>query len=519
MKKGKGNRYKDFEFGQSVTIHTVEDLKRLRDIFGLTQQNLADDLGKSKSYIGQIESKNKNLSDNFKELLSDYFTEQSKMKKVVLTKIEEENEGKRDKYISNLSQMEQRKAIVLEHIAKRKSAFFSPSIIPSIDMIWLQNVIDGNKKKILFDSFINTTDPQIDVTHKQPNRIERDCEYLIQIECVDVHITVMFGFKTKNSNGKVTNKLVVQFNPNKADFNNNVYLQLLFYILGSDPKCRKFDVCKDYVGVPMSTVSISNTQRKGNYQYISKGEGATHYLGDINNNGIRVYDKRAEIKSKDSIIVDGEKVIKDIGYECIRYEHRRCLERTTELSKIANELEGINLPILASYDCKNLLCSTDEINNSKIDMYVYSTAIMVLEGRIPATELKIANRNQYNKVMKYLEMMKLDSLCISDIEIVQAIVMFVEKYQKAYEMGYNIFDTEVKNINKQYIHVTDESIDKATDMLCRIFDGDTEKVEIKKLTKEEKKEQIRKMGERQKKKNTVFVQTSFETPSNDTKYF
>lgn len=522
---------KEFEFGREVVILSVDDIKRMREIFGLTQQSLADDLGKSKSYIGQIESKKKNLSDNFKEVLNEYFTDLSKIRFVAIEKMKKDNDEKRDRYISNLAKMEQRKADMLDIVAQRKSASFSPSILPSIDMIWLQSVIDGNKKKILFDNFVHSSDPQIEVTQSYPKQIEKDCEYLISIQCVDVHITVKFGFKTKSSEGKITNKLVVQFNPNKADFENNKYLHLLFYILGADPKCRKFDVCKDYIGVPMTTVSISNTQRKGIYQYVSKGDGVTHYLGDINNNGIRVYDKRAEIKAKDSIVVDGEKVINDIGYECIRYEHRRTMNRATELSNIVDELEGINLPILSSYDCMNLLCSDDdEIKRSKIDFMTYSTATMVLEGRLSATELKASNRTQYNKVMKYLDGVKLDNLCLSDVEIVQSIVMFNDRYLKTYEIGYNAFNDEVQSLNKKYVRVSDDSIDKATDMLCDIIDGKTDKIDVKPPTKEEQKEELRMLAEKQKKKKTVYIQSTFinlddiadvtfANTSNDTKYF
>lgn len=510
---------KDFEFGKEVVILDVDDMKRMREIFNLTQQNLADDLGKSKSYIGQIESRKKNLTDNFKDTLNEHFTKLSKLKLMSIEQMKKENDEKRDKYISNLAKMEQRKATALDIIAMRKSATFSPSIIPSIDMIWLQTVLDGNKKKILFDNFINVTDPQVEVTHSYPKQIEKDCQYLISIQCVDVHITAKFGFKTKDSNGDITNKLVVQFNPNKADFENNKYLQLLFYILGNNPLCRKFDVCKDYVGVPMNTVSISNTQRKGTYQYISKGEGVTHYLGDINNNGIRVYDKRAEIKAKDSVIIDGELQVNDIGYECIRYEHRRTMKRATELSNITDELEGINLPVLSAYDCINLLCSNDDdIAKSKIDFMTYSTAVMVLEGRISATELKMSNRRQYNKVMQYLEAVKLDSMSLSDIEIVQAVVLFNDKYQNAYDTGYKAFNEVL--LNRQTNFVSNESIDKAVDMLCNIIDGTTEKIDVKPLTKEEQKAELKKLAEKQKQRHTIYTQTTFaDTVTNDIKYF
>jgi len=513
----------EFKFGKEVVILTVDDIKRMRELFGLTQQNLADDLGKSKSYIGQIESQSKNLSDNFKETLNEYFTGLSNVKFKSIQQMKKDNDEKRDKYIDNLAKFEQRKATALDVIAQRKSASFSPSITPSVDMIWLQNVIDGHKKKVLFDNFIYSTDPQIEVTHNYPKQIEKDSQYLISIQCADVHITVRFGFKTKDSCGDITNKMVLQFNPNKADFESNHYLQLLFYILGVDPKCRKFDVCKDYVGVPMTTVSISNTQRKGVYQYISKCDGVTHYLGDINSNGIRVYDKRAEIKAKDSVTVNGELIVNDIGYECVRYEHRRTMHRATVLSKIIDELEGINLPILSSYDCVNLLCSNEEeMQKSKIDLMTYSTATMVLEGRLSATELKASNRTQYAKVMRYLEGVKLDNLCLSDVEIVQSVVLFNEKYLMAYEKGYNAFNEELSS--KQFNYVSDESINKATDMLINIIDGSTEKVDIKPLTKEEQKEQLRKMAQKKKDKNIAYVQTTFGSdtfvnPPNDTKYF
>ena len=326
--------------------------------------------------------------------------------------------------------------------------------------------------------------------------------------------------KEKGMGAEVFNKLVVQFNPNKADMDNNQYLGLLFWILGDNPIVTKFDVCKDYVGLDMGSLYVSNAQRKRNYQYINNSEGTTHYLGDKNNNGVMIYDKTKELLNKDS---------KDIGYDVIRYEHRRSKFGGLHLDRLATELDCIDLPTLSAYNKLALMPKPKEDGATEIEKFDYmtfATASMILEGRIDSKELKASNRYQYKKVMEYLEDMSLANLSLSHIEIVRAIEVFAYRYQRAYAKGLKVYEDIM--LNTKVVTVSEENIQRGADALIGIMErsgkGASDKLvdrlrngkEVKVFGKDEEGNNVV-VGTKRIKPTVEYTQTML--PMNDTKYF
>ena len=506
-------------YGKSVVIVSNSDIKRLREIFHISQKDLAEDIGVSRPMITQLESGKKPLSDNMKDKLNLYFTDLKREREELTQQRAIENDRANRIFEDHTKSIKDKEQYIKDIEIERKSKIFNPSINASFDMVWMTTMLDGHRKQIFEQSFLYKVEPNIEIYHN-PNFDIKGSKYLITIHCKDVKITLRYGFKEKGMGAEVFNKLVVQFNPNKADMDNNQYLGLLFWILGDNPIVTKFDVCKDYVGLDMGSLYVSNAQRKRNYQYINNSEGTTHYLGDKNNNGVMIYDKTKELLNKDS---------KDIGYDVIRYEHRRSKFGGLHLDRLATELDCIDLPTLSAYNKLALMPKPKEDGATEIEKFDYmtfATASMILEGRIDSKELKASNRYQYKKVMEYLEDMSLANLSLSHIEIVRAIEVFAYRYQRAYAKGLKVYEDIM--LNTKVVTVSEENIQRGADALIGIMErsgkGASDKLvdrlrngkEVKVFGKDENGNNVV-VGTKRIKPTVEYTQTML--PMNDTKYF
>lgn len=483
------------EYGKSVVLLSNSDIRRLREIFCLSQKDLAEDIGVSRPMITQLETGKKPLTDNMKNKLNLYFTDLKKEREILTEKRQKKNKESRLRFEGHLKSIEDRQRYIKDIEIKRKSQFFNPSINASIDMIWMSTMLNGHRKEIFEQSFLYKLEPNFEVYHN-PNFDIKGCKYLITIHCTDVKITLKYGFKEKGMGNQIFNKLVVQFNPNKADMENNQYLGLLFYLLGENPIVNKFDVCKDYVGLEMGSLFVSNSQRKRDYQYINNSKGTTHYLGDKNNNGVMIYDKTKELLYEDN---------KDIGYEVIRYEHRRSKFGSMRLDELSMNLSHLDLPTLSAYDKKSLFVGgEDDRKIEKFDYMTFATASMVLEGRIDSREIKSSNRYQYKKVMEYLDTMSLANLSLSHTEIVKALEVFNFRYVRAYEKGFKVYADIM--LNTKSVIVSEESMEEGAEAILKIIENSAENKQL--------------INSLKKKKKKPFVEyTQYVPPTNDTKYF
>lgn len=506
-------------YGKSVVVLSNTDIKRLREIFHISQKDLAEDIGVSRPMITQLESGKKSLSEGMKSKLNLYFTELKKEREQLTEQRAIENDRANRRFEDHIQSINDKEQYIKDIEIERKSQIFNPSINASFDMVWMSTMLDGHRKQIFEESFLYKVEPNIEIYHN-PNFDIKGSKYLITIHCKDVKITLRYGFKEKGMGSEVFNKLVVQFNPNKADMNNNQYLGLLFWLLGDNPLVTKFDVCKDYVGLDMGSLYVSNAQRKRNYQYINNSDGTTHYLGDKNHNGVMIYDKTKELLNKDS---------KDIGYSVIRYEHRRSKFGGLHLDRLVTELDCIDLPTLSAYDKLSLMPKAKEdgvVEVEKFDYMTFATASMILEGRIDSKELKASNRYQYKKVMDYLEGMALANLSLSHTEIVRAIELFNYRYQIAYAKGLKVYEDMM--LNTKVVTVSEENIQRGADALVGIMEKSAKGVDTKLVDRMRNGKEVKVFGKddngdskvvgtKRIKPTVEFTQTML--PMNDIKYF
>lgn len=500
-------------YGKSVVLLSHTDIRRLRELFCLSQKDLAEDVGVSRPMITQLESGKKPLSEGMKDKLNTYFTNLKREREELTEKRQTINNECKERFEEHQQTLKSKEDHIKSIEIQRKSQLFSPSVLPSLDMVWMTTMLDGHKKDIFEQSFLFKAEPNIEIYHN-PNFDIKGSKYLITIHCTDVKITLRYGFKEKGMGSTTFNKLVVQFNPNKANMDNNQYLGLLFYLLGDNPIVTKFDVCKDYVGLEMGSLYVSNAQKKRNYQYINNSEGCTHYLGDKNSNGVMIYDKTKELLAKDN---------KDIGYDIIRYEHRRSKFGGIRLEELAHKLDCIDLPTLSAYDKMSLYVGGDEDGRiEKFDYMTFATASMILEGRIDSKELKSSNRYQHKKVMEYLETMALSNLSLSHTEIVRALELFTYRYQNAHTKGFKVYENIM--LNTVPTVVSEESIQKSADAMVRIMEKSKGGIDDKLVDRMRNGKEIKVFNKDNKVVGTKRIKPTVEyqqtmLPMNDTKYF
>ena len=108
-------------------------------------------------------------------------------------------------------------------------------------------------------------------------------------------------FLTKEMGNKPIPRIRVQYNPNKVKMDNPYLIRLMRY-LGKNPLMRKFDVCKDYVGMNTKHFIPTSRGRREIRTYTSSKGSFTIQFGDMNNGGVRVYDKKGELSEKDKKI-------------------------------------------------------------------------------------------------------------------------------------------------------------------------------------------------------------------------
>lgn len=457
------NEYKE---ATAREVLTVADIKKYRKEFGYTQQDLADNFCVSKSMIGQIESGKKPLTDNYKAKLTDFFTLLAKQKLKADMERTEKNVSMRQAYLDGLVEKEHKKEIINNISEIRKAKDFTPSIDNvSCDMIWMQSVLVGTEKKVFEDTYIHT-EIRTDIEYYPKRSYQRpniDFSYMFTIHCLDGKITVGYGIK--GNNGKEIPKLVVQFNPNKVNMEYNTDFHMLAYCLGKDPIVTKIDYCRDYVGVVANHIIVSDMQRRRGYRK-EESNGVTHYVGNINTNGIRVYDKRAELLKKDR---------KVINYDVTRYEHRRQICRALEvidfnslddlpkkkdangedienmkiryvkdvkLSEMNDNLGFTNLPVLSAYSRE----AFDSIDKDTISIMHYYTAKAIFEGHDTLANCKkTLSEKDYNMVYSYFQQCSVVNMVISEADMKRCNNMMWHRYNSIYEEVKKNVDTLIQH--------------------------------------------------------------------------
>ena len=187
--------------------------------------------------------------------------------------------------------------------------------------------------------------------------------------------------------------------------------------------CRKFDVCKDYVGVSTQHVLDYDNAGKEVKTIIPNNPdgGITYYVGDMNNNGTRLYDKRAELLQKDK---------KEIAFDVSRMETRVKLPKALELSEIVGTKVKVRYPVFTVIN-KDL--SLLENGESDLDMVVYCQVIAVLDGKVSISRLSRAYKD---KVRKFIDKMVTDTITLTAVDIQMAMLRFQQSYDFTYFSNY-----------------------------------------------------------------------------------
>ena len=281
-------------------------MKILRKKLQLNQEGMGEKLGVTKNYISQLENGRRNITEEIDQILQELEQEyQDKMNSLSV----KNKEYMEDFVNREIVDKERRKQLIEDIRKNRKQQGFNPSILPSVDMVWLSSTMDkylqmefekeflgfGSNSKLLSD-----IDLQVDLTDKKYPTLQNG-RYSLQFHSTDGMIYCEYMFLTKEMGNKPIPRIRVQYNPNKVKMDNPYLIRLMRY-LGKNPLMRKFDVCKDYVGMNTKHFIPTSRGRREIRTYTSSKGSFTIQFGDMNNGGVRVYDKKGELSEKDKKI-------------------------------------------------------------------------------------------------------------------------------------------------------------------------------------------------------------------------
>ena len=418
-------------------------MKELRKKLQLNQQEMGERLGVTKNYVSQLENGKRNITDTIDGILQEMEQEyQNKLNSLSVKSKEYMNE-----YVNRtIVDKAKREQLIKEIQQNRKQQDFNPSILPSVDMVWLSSTMD----KYLTDEFereflhkdidskcISDIDLQIDITDKKYPTLQNG-RYKIVFHNTDGVIHCEYQFLTKDMGNTPVPRLKIQFNPNKVKWDNPYLIRLMKY-LGDNPLCRKFDICKDYVGMNTKNFIPTDRGRKDIHTYYSKTGHLTIQFGDMNNGGVRVYDKRGELLEKDN---------KSIPYECTRYETRVTLPKSIDLTNLTRFTDDVILtyedgsvkmdlnynkifPVLSMINleftretCGIEMGQTD-INNIRTlmrgDCYLYDFT-----------------RREQVKLKKLIDHLQTDIITLTNVDLKQALITFITDYKNTYDINYRL---------------------------------------------------------------------------------
>ena len=423
------------------------DMKILRKKLGLNQQEMGEKLGVTKNYVSQLENGKRNITDNIDGILQELEQEY----KDKLNSMSVKNKEYMEDYVNRtIVDKEKRKQLIKEIQENRKQQDFNPSVLPSIDMVWLSSTLD----KFLQEDFereflgygvsnklISDIDLQVDLVDKKYPTLQNG-RYVLKFHSTDGLIYCEYMFLTKEMGSRPIPRIKVQFNPNKVKWDNPYLLRLMKY-LGKNPLMRKFDVCRDYVGMNTKHFIPTNRGRRDIRTHTSTGGSLTIQFGDMNNGGVRVYDKKGELWEKDK---------KSIPYECTRYEHRVTLKKSIDLHNLIRFGDDVILtyedgsvnfdfnynldfPILSMVN-REFTRETCGLNMTQSDMNNIRT---MLNGDCTLWDFTRKEQVRFKKLIDHLQT---ETITLTNVDIKQALTTFITDYKYIYSVNYEFTPVE-----------------------------------------------------------------------------
>lgn len=424
-------------------------MKILRKKLQLNQEGMGEKLGVTKNYISQLENGRRNITEEIDQILQELEQEyQDKMNSLSV----KNKEYMEDFVNREIVDKERRKQLIEDIRKNRKQQGFNPSILPSVDMVWLSSTMDkylqmefekeflgfGSNSKLLSD-----IDLQVDLVDKKYPTLQNG-RYTLQFHSTDGMIYCEYMFLTKEMGNKPIPRIRVQYNPNKVKMDNPYLIRLMRY-LGKNPLMRKFDICKDFVGMNTKHFIPTSRGRREIRTYTSSKGSFTIQFGDMNNGGVRVYDKKGELSEKDK---------KNIPYECTRYEHRVTLKKSVDLYNLVQFGDdiiltyedgstnfdfnyNIDFPVLSMIN-REFTRETCGVDMNMVDMCCIRT---LMEGD-GITLWSFPKRDQ-NRLKKLIDHLQTDSITLTNVDIKQALITFITNYRQSYSINYESGDIEI----------------------------------------------------------------------------
>lgn len=424
-------------------------MKILRKKLQLNQEGMGEKLGVTKNYISQLENGRRNITEEIDQILQELEQEyQDKMNSLSV----KNKEYMEDFVNREIVDKERRKQLIEDIRKNRKQQGFNPSILPSVDMVWLSSTMDKylqiefEKEFLGFGSntkLISDIDLQVDLVDKKYPTLQNG-RYSLQFHSTDGMIYCEYMFLTKEMGNKPIPRIRVQYNPNKVKMDNPYLIRLMKY-LGKNPLMRKFDVCKDYVGMNTKHFIPTSRGRREIRTYTSSKGSFTIQFGDMNNGGVRVYDKKGELSEKDK---------KNIPYECTRYEHRVTLKKSVDLYNLVQFGDdiiltyedgstnfdfnyNIDFPVLSMIN-REFTRETCGVDMNMVDMCCIRT---LMEGD-GITLWSFPKRDQ-NRLKKLIDHLQTDSITLTNVDIKQALITFITNYRQMYSINYESGDISI----------------------------------------------------------------------------
>lgn len=417
-------------------------MKQLRKKLKLNQEEMGEKLGIKKSYVSQLENGKKDLTTDLDEILQEMEQEYQDKLNSLSAKSKKYTEEYVNKTIIDRVKREQ---LITEIRENRKQQDFNPSVLPSVDMIWLSTTMD----KFMSDEF--------EMEFLDKGKVEKKLSEIdLAIECKDLKypslqkgryqftfhskdgvIHVEYLFLTKDMGEVPVNRLKVQFNPNKVKLDNPYLLRLMRY-LGENPLCRKFDICKDFVGINTKHFIATDRAKKQMTKYYSTQGSLTLQFGDMNKGGVRVYDKKGELKEKDK---------KSISYECTRFETRVTLQKSIDL----NNLIKFTDDIILYYDDGSVKLDLNynklfpTLNMMNTDFTKESCGIAMTQTDINNIrtimqgdcELWDFTKREQKKLKLLIDHLQTEVITLTNVDLKQALITFITDYKLMYDINYN----------------------------------------------------------------------------------
>ena len=432
-----------------MSFFNGNQMKILRKKLQLNQEEMGEKLGIKKSYVSQLENNRKEITEEIDQILQELEQEyQDKMNSLSV----KNKEYMEDFVNREIVDKERRKQLIEDIRKNRKQQGFNPSILPSVDMVWLSSTMDkylqmefekeflgfGSNSKLLSD-----IDLQVNLVDKKYPTLQNG-RYTLQFHSTDGMIYCEYMFLTKEMGNKPIPRIRVQYNPNKVKMDNPYLIRLMRY-LGKNPLMRKFDICKDFVGMNTKHFIPTSRGRREIRTYTSSKGSFTIQFGDMNNGGVRVYDKKGELSEKDK---------KNIPYECTRYEHRVTLKKSVDLHNLVRFGDNviltyedgstnfdfnynIDFPVLSMIN-KEFTRETCGVDMSMVDMCCIR-ALMEGDG----ISLWSFPKRDQNRLKKLIDHLQTDSITLTNVDIKQALITFITNYRQSYSINYESGDIEI----------------------------------------------------------------------------